>query len=84
MGCATLRHNARSIAREASAAPAASFKSAYRRTGFETILTSPVSAFARLENYFRVARKITLNGSSRQTGLTDVLSCRSERSGGST
>ena len=30
MGCATLRHNVRSIAREASAAPAAKFKSPYR------------------------------------------------------
>jgi hypothetical protein len=30
MGCATLRHNVRSIAREASAAPAAKFKSDYR------------------------------------------------------
>jgi hypothetical protein len=28
MGCATLKHNVRSIAREASAAPAAKFKSA--------------------------------------------------------
>ena len=30
MGCGTLRHNVRSIAREASAAPAAKFKSRYR------------------------------------------------------
>jgi hypothetical protein len=31
MGCATLRHDVRSIAREASAAPAAKFKSASRQ-----------------------------------------------------
>jgi hypothetical protein len=30
MGCAMLKHNVRSIAREASAAPAAKFKSRYR------------------------------------------------------
>ena len=30
MECAALRHNVRSIAREASAAPAAKFKSSYR------------------------------------------------------
>ena len=30
MECAALRHNVRSIAREASAAPAAKFKSPYR------------------------------------------------------
>jgi hypothetical protein len=34
MGCATLRHNVRSIAREASAAPAAKFKSRYRTMRF--------------------------------------------------
>jgi hypothetical protein len=32
MGCATLRHNVWSIAREASAAPAASFKSRYGKS----------------------------------------------------
>jgi hypothetical protein len=31
---ATLRHNSRSVAREASAAPAASFKRAYRQLAF--------------------------------------------------
>jgi hypothetical protein len=31
MGCATLTHNVRSIAREASAAPAAKFKSGTRK-----------------------------------------------------
>ena len=34
MGCATLKHNVRNIAREASAAPAAKFKSDYRTSGF--------------------------------------------------
>jgi hypothetical protein len=33
MGCATLGHDVRSIAREASAAPAATFKQRNRRSG---------------------------------------------------
>ena len=44
MGCATLRHNVRSIAREASAAPAAKFKSPYR-----TLRIRQISLDVRLE-----------------------------------
>jgi hypothetical protein len=37
-----------------------------------------------LEDYFRVARKTPWIAASAQTGWTDVVNCRSERSGGST
>ncbi len=47
MGCAVLRHNVRSIAREASAAPAAKFKSGYRTMDFAEKSTSPVTALIR-------------------------------------
>jgi hypothetical protein len=47
---ATLRHDSRSVAREASAAPAASFKRSYRNVGLPTGIREFESRNHHLEN----------------------------------